>query len=193
MWKKIRPFLLAAKLDPVRVENPIHPGTPDVNLSDGKWIELKTVDRWPVRENTILRIGHYTPQQRVWLYQRWKYAPGSTLLLLEVRSERQWLLFDGDVAAKVVGRVTAAEHRANARAQLDVHDLAELPKILVGHRSVDRSCCHGSERVEEYDHDREENAEIFDQRVLQDLRPSAHGGDRQQPGYLRQRHRRDRA
>src|SRR5271170_1566795 len=105
MWKKVRPFLAAAKLDPVRVENPIHPGTPDVNLCTGLWIELKHLPKWPVRATTNVRISHFTSQQRVWLYRRWKSAPGSTLLLLEVGADRQWLLFDGDVAAKDVGRV----------------------------------------------------------------------------------------
>lgn len=130
MWGKLRPVLLAAKLDPVRIENPIHPGTPDVNLCDGRWIELKCIPGWPARESTVVRIAHYTPQQRVWLYRRWKYAPGSTLLLLEVCSERQWLLFDGDVAAKVVGRVNTAEHRTNARAVLAEHELSGLPTIF---------------------------------------------------------------
>ena len=130
MWRKVRPVLMAAKLDPVRVENPIHPGTPDVNLSNGKWIELKCIPRWPVRDTTVVRISHYTPQQRVWLYRRWKYAPGSTLLLLEIRADRQWLLFDGDVAAKVVGRVPAVRHRICARAVLAEHELCELPKIF---------------------------------------------------------------
>lgn len=130
MWRKIRPVLLAAKLDPVRVENPIHPGTPDVNLSNGKWIELKCIPAWPVRDTTVVRISHYTPQQRVWLYRRWKYTPGSTLLLLEVRADRQWLLFDGDVAAKVVGRGTTTAHRMSARAVLAERELSELPKIF---------------------------------------------------------------
>ncbi len=129
-WRKVRPFLVAAKLDPVRVENPIHPGTPDVNLANGFWIELKCVLAWPARESNLLRLPHFTPQQRVWLYRRWKYAPGSTHLLLEVRADRQWLLFDGDVAAKVVGRATATGHRVNARAVLGERDLAELPKIF---------------------------------------------------------------
>ncbi len=130
MWQKVRPVLLAAKLDPVRVENPIHPGTPDVNLCDGRWIELKCIAAWPARATSPVRIPHYTPQQRVWLYRRWKYAPGSTLLLLEVRTEGQWLLFDGDVAAKVVGRATTSEHRTSARAVLAERDLSELPKIF---------------------------------------------------------------
>jgi hypothetical protein len=130
MWKKLRPVLVAAKLDPVRVENPIHPGTPDVNLCTGLWIELKCIERWPSRASTNVRIPHYTPQQRVWLYRRWKYAPGSTLLLLEVIADRQWLLFDGDVAAKIVGRSTTAEHRKSARAVLATHELTDLPKIF---------------------------------------------------------------
>jgi hypothetical protein len=130
MWAKLRPILLAAKLDAVRVENPIHPGTPDVNLCTGQWIELKCIATWPVREATLVRIDHFTQEQRVWLYRRWKYAPGSTLLLLEVREDRQWLLFDGDVAAQIVGKSTAAEHRAKARAVFHVRELPELPKIL---------------------------------------------------------------
>lgn len=130
MWAKLRPVLLAAKLDPVRVENPIHPGTPDVNLCDGKWIELKCIEEWPVRATTNVRIGHYTPQQRVWLYRRWRFAPGTTFLLLEIIADQQWLLFDGNVAAKIVGRGTTSEHRLSARAVLAERDLNQLPKIL---------------------------------------------------------------
>lgn len=131
MWGKVRPILCAAKLDPVRVENPIHPGTPDVNLADGRWLELKCLLNWPVRATSPVRIPHFTPQQRVWLYRRWRYAPGSTLLLLEIRTGGQWLLFDGDVAAKIVGKSTTAEHRRGARAVLDERDLAELPKVFL--------------------------------------------------------------
>jgi len=130
MWRKLRPHLVTAKLDPVRVENPIHPGTPDVNLCTGLWIELKYLLGWPARAGSIVRIDHFTPQQRVWLFRRWKYAPGSTMLLLEVRTSGLWLLFDGDVAARVVGRANAADHRANARAVLAERELSELPKIL---------------------------------------------------------------
>jgi hypothetical protein len=130
MWKRVRPILQAAKLDPVRVENPIHPGTPDVNLSSGSWIELKTLPCAPSPSSRKLRIPHFTPQQRVFLYRRWKFAPGTTHLLLELRAEQQWLLFDGDVAAKIVGRGTVSEHRTSARAVLAEHDLAQLPKIL---------------------------------------------------------------
>lgn len=132
MWRKVRPVLFAAKLDPVRVENPIHPGTPDVNLCDGRWIELKTIAGWPARVDSPVRIPHYTPQQRVWLYRRWKYVPGSTLLLLEVRAARQWLLFDGDVAARIVARTTSEDHLAKARGVFSEDALYELPRVLAG-------------------------------------------------------------
>jgi hypothetical protein len=51
--------------------------------------------------------------------------------LLEVRAAGQWLLFDGDVAAKIVGLSTVTEHRRSARAVLANSELAQLPKILV--------------------------------------------------------------
>ena len=135
MWKRLRPHLVAAKLDPVRVENPIHPGTPDVNLATGSWIELKTLAYVPSPNSRKLCIPHFTPQQRVWLYRRWKFAPGTTHLLLEVRADRQWLLFDGDVAAKIVGRESVAQHRASASAVLSDAELPTLPMILARQRT----------------------------------------------------------
>lgn len=136
LWRRLRPILMQALLDPVRVENPIHPGTPDVNLATGNWLELKTIAAWPSRAMSLVPIKHFTPQQRVWLYRRWKYAPHTTYLLLEVRADNQCLLFDGDVAAKIVGRATADRHLMNARAVLSLRALVELPRILA--RAADR-------------------------------------------------------
>jgi hypothetical protein len=130
MWRKVRPFLVAAKLDPVRVENPIYPGTPDVNLATGDWVELKYLAALP-RPGCLLRIPHFTNEQKVWLYRRWRYAPGSTFLLLEIRAEHQWLLFDGDVAKDVVGCTPYDNHCAKARAIFAERDLAQLPAVLV--------------------------------------------------------------
>ena len=90
-----------AGLDPIAVENPAYPGTPDVNYVNG-WIELKWLRQWPKRDSTVVAIDHFTQQQRVWLQRRWKKA-GPCFLLLQVR--REWLLFTGDVAADIVGRV----------------------------------------------------------------------------------------
>lgn len=86
-------------LDPVRVENPCHPGTPDINFAEG-WIELKKAARWPPKGG-VLALPHFTPQQRIWLRRRFEVG-GNVYLLLQVRDD--WLLFRGDKAAEWVGR-----------------------------------------------------------------------------------------
>ncbi|MCC6425667.1 MAG: hypothetical protein IT435_02480 [Phycisphaerales bacterium] len=101
-WKTVRPLL--AGLDPMRVENPVLPGTPDVNCTLG-WIELKYVgvEQIPKRPETPFRIDHFTAQQRVWLYKRAK-AQGACWLLLRLGDER--MLFEGDIAAEHLGKET---------------------------------------------------------------------------------------
>ena len=99
MWDSLRPVIRS--LDPVRVENPIVPGTPDVNYNHG-WVELKFAERWPPRGGP-LRVDHFTRQQRTWLTRRRK-AGGLAFLLLKV-GETEWLLFDGAVAAAMLGQV----------------------------------------------------------------------------------------
>lgn len=93
------------KLDALAVENPVNPGTPDVNYIEG-WIELKWLRRWPVRADTIVKIEHYTNQQKIFAVRR-RRKGGQCWLLLEVRE--QWLLFDGAVAAMRINRTTAEE------------------------------------------------------------------------------------
>jgi hypothetical protein len=88
-------------LDPVRVENPALPGTPDVNYVEG-WVELKSIHKWPVRSETPVRCEHFTPEQRVWLVRRCR-AGGRAHLL--VRVGQDILLFDGVTAALHFGKV----------------------------------------------------------------------------------------
>ena len=98
MWDAIRPVL--KKYHPTRIESPMSPGVPDVNYTYG-WIELKYLERWPVRPTTPVRIEHFTKQQRVWLTRR-VVAGGRAFLLLKVGmgSDSEWLLFNGRVAAE---------------------------------------------------------------------------------------------
>lgn len=103
MWEQARPLFVG--LDPVRVENPADPGTPDVSWVGG-WVELKHLDAWPKRATTAVQIDHFTPQQRAWLIRRAE-ANGSVHLLLRVG--REWLLFDGAAAARGIGNWTRAE------------------------------------------------------------------------------------
>lgn len=102
-------------LDPVRVENPAHPGTPDINfcghgLEDSTliegWVELKELDRWPARASTLVRVDHFTPQQRIWLRRRWEHG-GAAWVLLKVKQD--WLLLTGEAAARVLGKSTKGE------------------------------------------------------------------------------------
>ena len=116
--------LKTAGLDPVSVENPAHPGTPDLNYADG-WLELKWVKRVPAREDTVLALEHFTPQQRVWLLRRWR-AGGNVHMLLCCAGE--WMLFDGDVAVGVVGKSTLPELRE--RAKLTCQPLDENALLL---------------------------------------------------------------
>lgn len=92
------------ELDAISVENPVYPGTPDVNHTLG-WLELKREESWPARGG-ILAVPHFTPQQRVWLKRRSKKG-GLAQLLIQVDSD--WILLDGAVAADSLGFCTREE------------------------------------------------------------------------------------
>jgi len=117
------------KVHAISVENPAFPGTPDINTSVG-WLELKELDEWPRREGTIVRIEHFTQQQRVWLLKRWKVS-NSSWLLLKVKNE--WLLFSGDVAYKdtVIGALCRNNlYRAAHKYWSHGIDVNELLRIM---------------------------------------------------------------
>jgi hypothetical protein len=95
-----------AVYDALAVENPAFPGTPDVNCTLG-WIELKQHPCWPrITADRPVLCPKFTPQQRVWLIRRTR-AGGIADLLWKIGQE--WLLFDGQTAARIVGRVCKAE------------------------------------------------------------------------------------
>lgn len=94
----------------IPVENPKKIGTPDIAFIHG-WIECKYLDDYPVRKGTIVRIEHFTGQQRLWLMKHSSLG-GNCFLWLQVGKEQ--LIFHGWYAAKHVGRVTAHELRKNA-------------------------------------------------------------------------------
>lgn len=88
------------------VENPVLPGTPDVNCTLG-WIELKWTKRWPkVGENSIIRLEHFTQQQRIFLLKRHS-VDGTGFLLWKCGPH--WMLFDGQTAFHRVGKCSRRE------------------------------------------------------------------------------------
>jgi hypothetical protein len=109
-------------LDAWSVENPCRPGTPDVNYIEG-WIELKWLDNWPKRSSTVVRLDHFTPQQRLHLARRWNLG-GNAYLLLQVGQD--WLLFNGEEAAKIVGKVPKSELEEACQARWHRPDLATV-------------------------------------------------------------------
>jgi hypothetical protein len=119
------------ELDAIPVENPVLPGTPDVNYIEG-WIELKWLRRWPSRIETRIRIKHFSAEQRIRHLQR-RRAGGQSWFLLQCR--REWLLLDGAVAALNVGLCTRAGLAALAVAHWeDGIKEEELKKCLSLHK-----------------------------------------------------------
>lgn len=66
-WKKLKKMLPSGHI--VRVENPAHPGTPDLNVCiQGVeiWMELKQEKSLPKRETTPVFTGALRPDQILW-------------------------------------------------------------------------------------------------------------------------------
>lgn len=77
-----------------------HPGTPDIAYVGG-WIECKATEQWPARPDTPVKLDHdLTKQQRIWL-MKWHRVNGVAFVMLNI--DREWLLFQGMVAAGILG------------------------------------------------------------------------------------------
>jgi hypothetical protein len=105
-WSHLRPHLVAFDMDPVRVENILMAGTPDVNYKHG-WIENKYLDAFPVRPETPVRVK-FRPDQVPWLTRRW-YKGG--LAWLFVRVGKELFLFSGFDAMAVKQGLTQRAFR----------------------------------------------------------------------------------
>jgi len=76
------------------------------NLGEARhgWMELKHKSMKPVRDKTIVRLPHYTDEQRAFLMAKGK--AGMSFLFLQL--ERDYLLFDHE-SAQQVGKVNTAD------------------------------------------------------------------------------------
>lgn len=85
-----------------RIESFVSCGVPDIYFtlmdSDMGWMELKHLHEWPKRESTIVKIEHYTPQQKNWI-RRHGIKGANVSLLLQVGHE--YMLYDWPIAVDI--------------------------------------------------------------------------------------------
>lgn len=109
LWAKLRTNMVGTYWsEATRHEDKLSRGIADVSFcQEGRhgWMELKWVADWPARDSTIIRIPHYSTEQKAFLDIKGK-AGGNTWLFLQIGSDH--LLFDFQ-AAQTVGDVPKAE------------------------------------------------------------------------------------
>jgi len=120
LWKNLRKKMVPEFwYEATRHEDKLQGGIADVSFVtsiddtyDGEhgWMELKKVELLPVRPSTIVRIPHYTAEQRAFLRGKGQHAGNAWLLL---QAERDYLLFDWS-RAQEVGTLNTADLYAEA-------------------------------------------------------------------------------
>lgn len=109
LWNRLRRNMRDLWGAPQRHEDSITAGIADVSFACGgrhHWMELKYLDEWPKRATTVVRVEHFTNEQRSWLRAKGE-AAGDTWMLLQVEDEL--LLFDWQAAVERVGHATREE------------------------------------------------------------------------------------
>ncbi len=107
LWWHLKSRLTTAPQFTSRIDAPDIPDVVYCLDGDVGWIELKQIDRWPVRPSTPVRVRHFTAGQRLWLRQ-WARGGGRCFVLLRVGEtwqEYEYLLLDGAWAAARLGDV----------------------------------------------------------------------------------------
>jgi hypothetical protein len=133
LWSTMRVQMGSNKYwrEATRHEDSLQKGIADVSFVANNgyhgWIELKKIKEWPKRESTIVRIEHYTDDQRIWLKQKGR-AGGCTWLFLQVG--RDYMLFNWK-AAQEVGRLPKQQLMRSASLVSEKGmDWAELGRVL---------------------------------------------------------------
>ena len=135
MWSTMRVQMGKGKhwLEATRHEEKLQSGVADVSFvgNDGwhGWMELKQLDAWPKRESTIVRVEHFTVDQKHFLQSK-GLAGGNVWLFMKV--ERDWLLFYWN-RIESIGQVNKAELiRIATFVWLGRMDWEELGAVLSG-------------------------------------------------------------
>ena len=97
-WKRLKKVLPSGHI--IRVENPAHPGTPDINgCIQGVeiWMELKQEKALPKRGATPVFTGALRPEQILWHTLRWK-AGGRSYIVAYVEDSNLIYTIEGQHA-----------------------------------------------------------------------------------------------
>jgi len=112
-------------------------GVPDISYCmerghDG-WIELKCLSAWPKRRTTVVRLPHFTAEQRLWLLKRGKMGSAVFVFLktppIYEGTNKHYLLFGRDTI-RHLGHMMKKEMTAEALYSSPALDPIELSLIL---------------------------------------------------------------
>lgn len=108
LWKYIKDGM-GWRWKAQRHEDKYSVGIPDVSyaIKYHGWIELKYLKSEPVLNSSIMRIKHFTPQQRNWLKTFGEKA-GRCFILLQIN--HRYIIFSWEVC-DLIGFVTYPEHQ----------------------------------------------------------------------------------
>lgn len=134
MWVNMRKRMHGLWDEATRHEDKFASGIADVSFVCGGshgWMELKQIDKWPVRPGTTVRCKHYTDEQRIFLKRKGR-AGGNTWLFVKI--QRDYLLIDWALAEQF-GTLNKEEtlQLASARWSNRV-DWEELADIIGGEK-----------------------------------------------------------
>lgn len=94
------------------VENPAHPGTPDINFAGG-WIEVKSRDEWPARATTPVRPRHPLMMEQIrWI--RTRVGTGRDKVYIAFVVGKQYMFFDGLKGIEIIGLANRKDLEAAA-------------------------------------------------------------------------------
>ena len=95
LWARLRSNMVPLYwCEATRHEDKFQKGIADISFCQagiGGWMELKHVSDWPRRDNTPIRIPHYSIDQKDFLEKKGKHQ-GNTWLFLQIGSD--YLVYD---------------------------------------------------------------------------------------------------
>jgi hypothetical protein len=115
-----------------RVENTVEAGTPDVYIRSTHgscWAELKYLAAFPKKATSIVKIPHYTDNQRLWLREE-GILGGNAWLFVQV--DHDYFLFDWRAAQDVTGWTAFSWRQHAVRCWSGRCDWGEFVRITTG-------------------------------------------------------------